>query len=80
MEDFYISVAVVFIIAAICGFLLRAKPRRIFYVIIVANIIFAIEGTYFFDWLLVLPCLFIIAFITVIMNHPQMRKSGSTEM
>ena len=79
MNDFYLSISTVIVVAAVGAGLLCDKPRRIFYVIIAANIALSIDAAYFVSWLATLPCLFIIAFISVIMSHPQMRASDTPD-
>jgi hypothetical protein len=75
MTEFYLSVATVVAIAVVAAVLLHKKPKRILYIIIISNIFFAMEAAYFISWLAVAPCLFIIAFMTVIVTSPQMNRN-----
>jgi len=75
MTEFYLSIAAVVAVAAVAAYSLRKSPRRIFFVIIVSNIFFAAEAAYFISWIAIAPCLFIIAFMSVLVSSPQLKKN-----
>jgi len=78
MAPFYEVFLAIVVTAIISSFFLERSHRTIFTMVIIALSLVAIDAGYFISWMAMLPCLFMIAFVAVIMSHPQM-KSGATE-
>jgi hypothetical protein len=79
MNFFYLSIATVIILAVISIVKVRKTPRKIFYVIICSNIAFAAIGSYYISWMVIFPCLFIIAFMLALSTHPYIRAGNPIE-
>jgi|GEM_PF-3689626 len=77
MEHFYEAFLAIVVSAIALSFFLEKNHRTIFTMVIVCLILVAIDAAYFISLIAVLPCAFMIAFVAVIMSHPQMREGAS---
>ncbi len=77
MASFYEVFLAIIVTAILSSFFLERSHRTIFAMVIVSLILVAIDAGYFISWMAMLPCFFMIAFVAVIMSHPQMKPGAS---
>lgn len=78
MAHFYEIFAAIVVSAILLSFFLERSHRTIFSMVIVCLILVAVDAAYFISWMAMFPCIFMVAFVAVIMSHPQM-KEGAPE-
>ena len=77
MAHFYEIFLAIVVAAILLSFFLEKSHRTIFTMVIVCLILVAADAGYFVSWMAMFPCLFLIAFVGVVMSHPQMKPGAS---